>query len=133
MKTYLITLHMEVEVPDKQTAARIANHLKHDAPMSILRVLSARSLKILDSTIVEKLAQAKDWPPLNNGTLVRTTKPNLGMRKEWTEEGWESRRWGVLGKIIRHHDSHGLCYEVWHADETVGFYDPSELEVIAQS
>ena len=63
-------------------------------------------------------------------TIVRTIRPNESKRKEWTEEGWASRQWGVTGKVLTHHDSHGLCYEVQHEDQSVGYYDPSELEVI---
>ncbi|MEK7498413.1 MAG: hypothetical protein AAB611_00975 [Patescibacteria group bacterium] len=51
-------------------------------------------------------------------------------RREWTDEGWASKKWGVRGKILTHHDSHGLSYEVLHDDYTVGHYDPSEIEII---
>ncbi len=72
----------------------------------------------------------KGYPPISPGTSVRTTQANWGLCKEWTEEGWASKKWGVRGKVLTHHDSHGLCYEVRHEDGTVGCYDPSELEVI---
>lgn len=72
----------------------------------------------------------KKWPPIDPETVVKTTEPNMEMRKEWTDEGWASRQWGVEGTIITHHDSHGLCYEVKHPDGTIGYYDPSELETI---
>ena len=72
---------------------------------------------------------AKDYPPISPGTSVKTTQPNLDKRKEWTDEGWAKRKWGVKGKVITHHDSHGLCYDVRHEDRTRGCYDPSELEV----
>ena len=73
------------------------------------------------------------YPPISPGTSVKTTKPNLSMRDEWTDEGWAERKWGVRGKVLVHHDSHGLCYDVRHEDGTVGCYDPSELEVVANA
>ncbi len=76
---------------------------------------------------------SKKWPPIDTGTEVSTTRPNRKMLSEWTEEAKEKRRWGVKGKVITHHDSHGLCYEVQHEDDgTVGCYDPSELKVVAE-
>ena len=39
------------------------------------------------------------------------------------------RKFSVLGTIIAHHDSHGLCYDVRHEDGTVGCYDSRELVV----
>lgn len=73
---------------------------------------------------------ANKYPPIYPGTMVKTTQPNWGLRDEWTDEGWASRKWGVEGEVITHHDSHGLCYDVQHKDGTVGCYDPSELEII---
>lgn len=72
----------------------------------------------------------KRWPPISPRTRVRTTQANEGLRKEWTDEGWASKKWGVQGIILTHHDSHGLCYDVRHDDGTEGCYDPSELEVV---
>jgi hypothetical protein len=74
--------------------------------------------------------KTEKWPPIDHGTQVLTTRPDLKRRSEWTKEGWKSRRWGVQGTIINHHDSHGLCYEVRHHNGTVGYYDPSEFQVI---
>jgi len=54
----------------------------------------------------------------------------MDLRNEWTDEGWEKRKWGTQGEILAHHDSHGLCYDVLHEDGTQGCYDPSELKVI---
>jgi hypothetical protein len=70
------------------------------------------------------------YPPISNGTLVITTQANESLRREWTDEVWEGRQWGVNGEVITHHDSHGLSYEVRHPDGTIGHYDPSELEVL---
>lgn len=69
------------------------------------------------------------YPPIANGTTVVTTQANESLRSEWTDEGWASRKWGVLGIVKNHHDSHGLSYEVKHQDGTIGHYDPSEIEV----
>jgi hypothetical protein len=71
------------------------------------------------------------WPPINPGTEVITTKPNMAMRKEWSDEVWKGRQWGVRGKIITHHDAHGLSYEVRHPDGSIGGYDPSEFRVVS--
>ena len=73
------------------------------------------------------------WPPLDHGTRVKTYKPNTGKRKEWTDDGWAKRRWGVLGVIVGHHDSHGLFYDVQHEDGSVAGYDPSEFDVLRDS
>jgi hypothetical protein len=73
---------------------------------------------------------SKPWPPISPGTIVRTTQPNWDKREDWTDEGWESRLWGVEGSIIMHHDSHGLCYDVRHPDGTQGCYDPTEIEIV---
>ncbi len=73
----------------------------------------------------------ENYTRISPETPVKTTQPNLSMRKEWTDEGWARRKWGVQGKVITHHDSHGLCYDVRHEDGTIGCYDPSELEIIA--
>lgn len=72
------------------------------------------------------------WPPIDPGTKVRTTQPNLEKKLEWTTEGLASKKWGVRGTVLTHHDSHGLCYDVRHEDGTKGCYDPSELEVDAK-
>ncbi|MBP9821826.1 MAG: hypothetical protein KBC81_00010 [Candidatus Pacebacteria bacterium] len=69
------------------------------------------------------------WPPLDPGTMVKTTQENPAVTG-WTREALNSRLWGVKGKIVTHHDSHGLSYEVEHPDRTIGHYDPTELEEI---
>jgi hypothetical protein len=70
------------------------------------------------------------YPPISRGTKVRTTQANMSLRNEWTDEAWKERQWGVQGTVVSHSDAHGLCYEVLHPDSTVGFYDPSEIEVV---
>jgi len=42
------------------------------------------------------------------------------------------QKWGVVGEVMDHHDSHGLCYEVKHPDGSIGVYDPTEIEEIKQ-
>lgn len=69
------------------------------------------------------------YPPISDGTLVKTKSSNTP-DSEWTSEARANRKWGVHGRVLTHHDSHGLCYEVRHSDGTVGAYDPSELEVV---
>ncbi|MBI2108689.1 MAG: hypothetical protein HYT93_00710 [Parcubacteria group bacterium] len=73
------------------------------------------------------------YPPISPGTLVKTTQPNLNLRHQWTDEGWASKKSWVQGKVITHHDSHGLCYDVEHEDGTVGCYDPSEIEAVRET
>lgn len=71
----------------------------------------------------------RKWPPISHGTSVRTTQENPAITN-WRPEALASRQWGVIGEVANHHDSHGLCYEVKHPDGTIGFYDPTELEVV---
>lgn len=69
------------------------------------------------------------WPPLDPGTRIRTTIKKLS-DSEWMPEARAARKWGVTGRIVMHHDSHGLCYDVQHDDGTEGCYDPTEFEVL---
>lgn len=68
-------------------------------------------------------------PPLDRGTRVKTTSKKTPDR-EWMPEALVARKWGVTGRIVMHHDSHGLCYDVQHDDGTEGCYDPTEFDVI---
>jgi hypothetical protein len=68
---------------------------------------------------------------LQDGTAVKTTQPNMTLRKEWTDAGWAQRKWDVHGVILSHSDAHGLCYLVRHSDASKAFYDPSEFEVLS--
>lgn len=72
------------------------------------------------------------WPPISLETLVETTKENHDVT-DWMPEARISCRWGVQGRVVAHHDSHGLSYEVRHSDGTIGHYDPSELKVVELS
>ena len=69
----------------------------------------------------------KKWPPLDQGTRVLTTKPDLSDWDQWTAEGLKAKRWGEKGRIIRHIDVHGLCYEVQHVDGRMAWYGPNEF------
>lgn len=104
----------------------------------VMTVVGARqhastAIELADAMIAkldkELCKQTEKWPPLDPGTRVRTTKCRTE-QKEWMPEAWVARKWGVTGTIIRHHDSHGLCYDVRHDDGTEGCYDPPEFEVI---
>ena len=66
---------------------------------------------------------------LQNGTGVQTVKPEREAT-DWTAGARLSRRWGVRGHVVAHHDSHGLTYEVRHPDGTIGHYEPHELQVV---
>lgn len=68
-------------------------------------------------------------PPIKVGTQVRTTKENASLRGEWAAEAHANRKWGMTGVVSDYSDAHGLCYEVYHKDQTHGWYDPSEFEI----
>lgn len=68
------------------------------------------------------------WPPIPLGTRVRTTQENPAI-DDWTPAALATRQWGVVGEITDFHDSHGLSYEVTHPDNSIGHYDPTEIEV----
>lgn len=50
--------------------------------------------------------------------------------KTYTLSAQEKRKDGMLGVVIGHRDSHGLCFDVRHEDGTIGSYEPEELEII---
>ena len=68
------------------------------------------------------------WPPVDYGTKV-TTDISAGDADDWMPEALASRKHNAKGVVVKHHDSHGLCYEVQHEDGTIGHYDPHELVV----
>ena len=70
------------------------------------------------------------WPPIGYGTLVKTIRRANPKVTDWTPGALASRQWGVVGEIVEHHDSYGLCYEVKHPDGTIGYYDPTEIKPI---
>jgi len=68
------------------------------------------------------------WPPHDPGLEVVTA-----MRLDRRDYAASTlRRPGARGVIIGHHDSHGLCYDVRHADGEVGCYDPDELSRVGE-
>lgn len=60
------------------------------------------------------------------GTRVRTNA-TLGDGHGYTDEVKAARRAGVEGVVMGHSDSHGICFEVAHGNETA-WYEPEELE-----
>jgi hypothetical protein len=89
----------------------------------------AEAKKLCDELNAQVCRNSMKWPPLDPGTKVRTTLANPSV-KGWLPECLASRQWNVKGTILKHHDSHGLSYEIRHEDGTVGHYDPSEFDVI---
>jgi hypothetical protein len=63
---------------------------------------------------------------LSPGTRVETIKPEVES-SDWSPDAKKDRRWGVSGVVQKHSDSHGLCYEVEHADKTKAWYESREL------
>lgn len=66
---------------------------------------------------------------LENGTRIKTVLKEDNVAKNWVPEALASRKWDVLGTVVKTSDSHGLCYGVRHDDGSAGWYDPHELEV----
>jgi hypothetical protein len=71
-----------------------------------------------------------DAAHIPTGSKVRTQFTEDVKREEWTEVGWERKRWGVEGVVTGEHNSHGQSYDVTHEDGTNACYDPEELEVL---
>lgn len=66
---------------------------------------------------------------LENGTKVRTAK--VIQPRDYTKEAQKARLRGVVGTIVGHSTSHGLCYHVSHnVIGGEGTYDQDELEVL---
>lgn len=40
---------------------------------------------------------------LSNGTTIKTTRSNDEKKYEWTEEGWNARKWNIKGEIVDYH------------------------------
>ncbi|MFA6018347.1 MAG: hypothetical protein WCT28_02920 [Patescibacteria group bacterium] len=74
---------------------------------------------------------ANNYPPIPNGTMVKTTVPNSDMAGGWNELALAERlgRWGKKGTVVEHSDSHGLCYKVMFDDNAVAWFDPQEFEL----
>lgn len=72
-----------------------------------------------------------DHPPIKPGTKVRIVVDSEKVADDWTHWAKLSRKKDGTGVVQRHHDSHGLCYDVLHDDDqTEGCYDPHELTEI---
>ena len=69
-----------------------------------------------------------DKDEIKKGTQIRTTE-DAG-RDDWVAENRMNIKWGVLGTVLRHSNSHGLCFLVLHTDGTEAWYDADEVEVI---
>lgn len=67
---------------------------------------------------------------LKMGTRVRTLRALHN--NAYMSDARLARRWGVRGKVVGVHDSHGLCYDVRHDGcfNGVGTYEPDEIEVL---
>lgn len=48
-------------------------------------------------------------------------------RRDFNEAAQRERRPGASGIVLKHSDSHGLCFEVRHHDGSTAWYDPDEL------
>jgi len=89
------------------------------------KVVNENDLQTDSRTFLKKVT----LPPISDGTRVITTQCNPDIN-DWSEEALATRQWGVLGSVIKHHDSHGLCYAILHADGTTGYYDPTEFRAL---
>jgi len=63
-----------------------------------------------------------------NGSIVETLK-DAGA-PDWMPEARQAVQWGVMGKVIKHHNSHGLCYEVEFDNGNIAAFETEELKVI---
>ena len=81
-----------------------------------------------------------DWRKLNTeqkqrdmaGTKVLTRHDLVPENRNYVREAWPRRRPGQTGEIVKHSNSHGLCFEVLHKDGTSGWYESDELDVLRQ-
>ena len=52
-------------------------------------------------------------------------------KRDYSDEAMLTRRGPTIGTIIKKHNSHGLCYSVYHdVYDDIGCYDPDELKLI---
>jgi len=65
---------------------------------------------------------------LKNGTRVITTKD--ADHGGWRDPSRPKARWGVLGTIVDHSNSHGLCYLIEHDQLHEAWYDEEEIELV---
>ncbi len=66
---------------------------------------------------------------LENGTRIKTVLQEDNVAKNWVPRVLASRKWAILGTVIKTNDEHGFCYGVRHDDGSAGWYDRHELEV----
>ena len=92
----------------------------------------ARRKKQLDDLTVQDVERKmiNRVPPTrwSDGTRVITIYPDPN--SDFTAEAKAEQRWGCAGNIVRHSDSHGLCYAVrldHHPGES--WYLPTELRL----
>lgn len=69
--------------------------------------------------------RAKPRPTIPRGTKVKTTE-DAGST-DWSDPARQHVKWGAVGIVLSHSDSHGRVYQVLHNDETVAWYEPEEL------
>ena len=63
------------------------------------------------------------------GTRIKTV--SVMTKRDYSDIGMATRRPNKTGTVVKEHNSHGICYEVYHeVDSTVGCYDPDELIII---
>jgi hypothetical protein len=65
---------------------------------------------------------------LAKGMVVETVEPEE-VSTDWAPDAILHRKWNVVGEVVGHSDSHGLIYQVRHADGTKGWYEPRELKI----
>lgn len=95
------------------------DHLRGAKTVECVEVVARRKILTVYENPGTRLAE---------GTRVFTVKPDpKDEATDWLPKALASRRWGVEGAIVTHHDSHGLTYEVRHSDGTIGHYEPHEL------
>jgi len=90
-------------------------------------VTSPAIMELAFKELVFKAVQAVEAYYQSHQLSVYTTTSKHD--DQYTEEALPKRIWGVPGKIIGKHNSHGLCYDVLHEDGSIGTYDPDELEL----
>ncbi|KKK75189.1 hypothetical protein LCGC14_2876240 [marine sediment metagenome] len=66
------------------------------------------------------------------GTKVRTRDDLVPENKEYQRKAWAKRKPGMIGEIVKHSNSHGLCFEVLHNNGSSGWYEPDEVDVLRQ-
>lgn len=67
-------------------------------------------------------------PAFYHGFAAVATR-NSDLDKEYLPEAIEMRKRfsGILGRIINHHNGHGLCFEMEYYSGSRAFWDPEEI------